>query len=130
MLSRQRRQRRHDANPPCDDSAVSILGNRVIRKEDPHILKGAGSYVDSLHLPGIDDLFNGADVVVEQRMVNRRMAPAPMEGRVAAATWDGARLTLYASTQGVSATRDGIVGIFGLDKQAVRVIAADVGGGF
>src|SRR5438552_11802335 len=52
MLSRQRRQRRHDANPPWDGSAVSILGNRVIRKEDPHILKGAGSYVDSLHLPG------------------------------------------------------------------------------
>jgi len=83
-----------------------------------------------LDLPAIDGLFDGADVVVEQRMVNRRMAPAPMEGRVAAATWDGTRLTLYASTQGVSATRDGIVGIFGLDKDAVRVVAADVGGGF
>ena len=83
-----------------------------------------------LDLPAIDGLFDGADVVVEQRMINRRMAPAPMEGRVAAANWDGERLTLYASTQGVAATRDGIVGIFGLDKAAVRVVAADVGGGF
>jgi carbon-monoxide dehydrogenase large subunit len=83
-----------------------------------------------LDLPPVDDLFDGADVVVEQRMVNRRMAPAPMEGRAAAATWDGTRLTLHASTQGVGATRDGIVAIFGLKKEAVRVVAADVGGGF
>ena len=83
-----------------------------------------------LDLPPVDGLFDGADVVVEQRMINRRMAPAPMEGRVAAAKWDGRRLTLHASTQGVAATRDGIVGIFGLDKEAVRVVAADVGGGF
>ena len=83
-----------------------------------------------LDLPPIDDLFDRADVVVEQRMINRRMAPAPMEGRAAAATWDGTRLTLHASTQGVGVTRDGIVGVFGLAKDAVRVIASDVGGGF
>ena len=83
-----------------------------------------------LDLPPVDGLFDTADVVVEQRMVNRRMAPAPMEGRAAAATWDGARLTFYASTQGVGVTRDGIVGVFGLAREAVRVIAADVGGGF
>jgi carbon-monoxide dehydrogenase large subunit len=83
-----------------------------------------------LDLPPIDDLFDDADVVVEQRMVNRRMAPAPMEGRAAAAHYDGSRLTLYASTQGVGATRDGIVAIFGLPREAVRVLAADVGGGF
>ena len=83
-----------------------------------------------LDLPAVEGLFDGADVVVEQRMINRRMAPAPMEGRAAAANWDGTRLTLYASTQGVGATRDGIVGVFGLAKEAVRVVAADVGGGF
>ncbi|MEO5840867.1 MAG: xanthine dehydrogenase family protein molybdopterin-binding subunit, partial [Acidimicrobiales bacterium] len=31
---------------------MSILGNRVIRKEDPHILTGDGMYVDSLDLVG------------------------------------------------------------------------------
>ena len=29
---------------------MSILGNRVIRKEDPHLLTGGGGYVDNIKL--------------------------------------------------------------------------------
>src|SRR5690349_8533354 len=43
---------RHDHTVTWDDAIVSILGNRVIRKEDPHILTGGGAYVDSLDLEG------------------------------------------------------------------------------
>src|SRR2546429_198038 len=31
---------------------MSILGNRVVRTEDPHLITGQGTYVDSLPLPG------------------------------------------------------------------------------
>lgn len=86
--------------------------------------------VADLSLPVADDLFDGADVVVRQRMINRRVAPLPMEGRVAAATWEDDRLTYFASTQGVSALRDTLAQLLGLDPGAVRVICADVGGGF
>ena len=31
---------------------MSILGNRVQRKEDPNLLTGGATYVDNLRLPG------------------------------------------------------------------------------
>ena len=52
----------------------------------------------SLLLPDVPDLFEGADVVVSQTMINRRISPAPLEGRACAAHYDGERLTYYAST--------------------------------
>ena len=81
-------------------------------------------------LPAIDDLFDTADVVVKQTMINRRIAPAPLEGRACAAHWDGTRFTYHASTQGVTTTKTALCALFGLAPDAVRVIAYDVGGGF
>src|SRR5690606_5895913 len=49
---------------------------------------------------GDEDLFAGCDVVVEARLVNQRMAVAPMEARAAAAVWEGGRLTQWACSQG------------------------------
>jgi len=78
----------------------------------------------------VEGLFEGADVVVRQRMVNRRIAPTPMEGRVCAAAWDGQRLTFYASTQGIGLVKETLEQRLGLAADAVRVVCADVGGGF
>jgi aerobic carbon-monoxide dehydrogenase large subunit len=86
--------------------------------------------VATLDLPPVDGLFDDAEVVVTQRMVNRRVAPAPLEGRSTTATWDGERLTVHISTQGIAPARDYLAALFDLDPAAVRVIAADVGGGF
>ncbi len=83
-----------------------------------------------LMLPEIPDLFDGADVIVKQSMVNRRISPAPLEGRACAADFDGTRLTYHASTQGVSATKGALCALYGLAPENVRVVAADVGGGF
>lgn len=77
---------------------------------------------------GPDDL--GGDVVVTERLVNQRMAPVPLEGRVAAARWDAGSLTQWSCTQGAHGTRDGLAAVFGLDPEAVHVITPDVGGGF
>ena len=86
--------------------------------------------VGSHGAPLPDDLHAGADVVVRQRLVNQRIAPAPMEGRVCAAAWDGQRLTFHSSTQGIHVIKGQLAARLGLAPDAVRVVAADVGGGF
>jgi aerobic carbon-monoxide dehydrogenase large subunit len=70
------------------------------------------------------------EVVVTRRMLNQRMAPVPLEGRVAAARWDGDHLTQWSCTQGAHGTRDTLASVFGLEPGQVRVITPDVGGGF
>ena len=77
---------------------------------------------------GPDDL--AGDVVLTERLINQRMAPVPLEGRVAAARWDAGRLTQWSCTQGAHGTRDGLAAVFGLDADDVHVITPDVGGGF
>lgn len=81
--------------------------------------------------PLADDLFEGCDVVVRQRVVNQRVAPCPLEVRSGAARWgDDGRLTQWASNQAPHGAKAAIAGLYGLDAELVRVIAPDVGGGF
>ncbi len=75
---------------------------------------------------------SGCDVVVTGTLADQRLAAVPLEPRSAAVEWsaDGARLTFHASTQAPHRVRDTLAGLYGLDKDAVRVVTADVGGGF
>ena len=77
-----------------------------------------------------DDIFADCEVVVDLVIENQRVAPAPMEVRSCVSTWDGARLTQWACSQGAHGARDGLAEVFGLEKSQVRVITPDVGGGF
>jgi carbon-monoxide dehydrogenase large subunit len=77
-----------------------------------------------------DELFAACDVVVSQRLVNPRVAIAPLEVRGCAAAWDGARLTVFHSTQMPQGSRDGFERALGLEAGQVHVIVPDVGGGF
>jgi carbon-monoxide dehydrogenase large subunit len=76
-------------------------------------------------------LFDGCEVVVSEVLQNTRVAPAPMECRSANAVWgaDG-RLTAWIPNQGAQGTKAGLADRLGLDRDAVRVITPDVGGGF
>jgi carbon-monoxide dehydrogenase large subunit len=80
--------------------------------------------------PRDPDLFDGCDVVVQQRIVNQRLAACPLEVRGAAVAWEDDHLTMWVSTQNVHGVRDALCGIYGLEREQVRVIAPDVGGGF
>ncbi len=78
-----------------------------------------------------DDLFDGCDVVVRQRIVNQRVAPCPLEVRSAAAQWgDDGRLTFWSTSQNAHSVKGALATRLGLDEAAVRVIVPDVGGGF
>ncbi len=78
----------------------------------------------------VDDLFEGCEIVVEARMINNRMAVAPIELRACVAVWDGTRLTQWSCSQGAHNARNGIAARLGLTPEQVRVITPDVGGSF
>ena len=76
------------------------------------------------------DLFDGCEVVIRQRMVNQRVAPCPLEVRASAAKWEDGHLTHWSTTQAPHGVKAGLVELFALGAEQVRVIAPDVGGGF
>jgi carbon-monoxide dehydrogenase large subunit len=79
---------------------------------------------------GVPGRTAGCDVVVRQRIVNQRLAAAPLEGRSSAAAWVDGRLVLWCSTQNAHGLRHAVASTYGLDEDRVRVVTPDVGGGF
>jgi carbon-monoxide dehydrogenase large subunit len=77
-----------------------------------------------------ESAFDRCDVVVERTIANQRLAPAPLEGRAAAAQWADGKLTAWVSSQNAQLSRFIMAGALGLDPDAIRVIVPDVGGGF
>ncbi len=77
------------------------------------------------------DLFSECEVVASEVVQNRRVAPAPMESRSAAAVWgDDGRLTAWIPNQGAQGTKVALVKALGVEADVVRIITPDVGGGF
>jgi aerobic carbon-monoxide dehydrogenase large subunit len=76
-------------------------------------------------------IFDDADVVVQGRFVNQRLAPVPMEPNGALVQLDGEEgLTVHVPSQNPHSVRDSLALAVGLDEERVRVIAPAVGGGF
>jgi aerobic carbon-monoxide dehydrogenase large subunit len=75
--------------------------------------------------------FEGCEVVVEQRIVNQRVAAVPIEPRVAACWWDDdGRLIHWSSCQGAHPVRDLLASLYALEPGQVRVVVPHVGGSF
>jgi carbon-monoxide dehydrogenase large subunit len=83
-------------------------------------------------LPGgdVEAGFAEADVIVERRVVNHRIAGAPIEPRGVLADYRAGSLTLWTSTQVPHFVRLFMALLLGLSEDHVRVIAPEVGGGF
>jgi carbon-monoxide dehydrogenase large subunit len=79
---------------------------------------------------GDPDPLEGADRVVETRMVSQRLAGVPMEPNACVAIPDGDHMTVWVSSQNPIAVKDAYVGMLGLDPDNLRVVAPAVGGGF
>jgi carbon-monoxide dehydrogenase large subunit len=76
-------------------------------------------------------ILDDAEVVVEGRFVNQRLAPVPMEPNGILVELDGDDgLTVHVPTQNPHSVRDSLAGAVGLDEDRVRVVAPAVGGGF
>lgn len=74
--------------------------------------------------------FAQADVVVEGSYRTPCELHTTMETFVSVTRWEGDRLTVWESTQGVYATREGLARTLGLPLSSVRVICPYMGGGF
>ncbi|MGA9160023.1 MAG: xanthine dehydrogenase family protein molybdopterin-binding subunit, partial [Actinomycetota bacterium] len=78
-----------------------------------------------------EDVLAEADLVVRLRVRHQRLAPVPMEANaLLVEPGDDGRLTLWVSTQVPFDVRDDVAERLGLERDAVRVVAPDVGGGF
>src|ERR1044071_10034735 len=74
--------------------------------------------------------FKEADKVYEDTYISKHVNNAQMERRVSVARWDGAKLTVYASTQGISNARGDIAKALDLPLSRVRVVCKYMGAGF
>ena len=87
--------------------------------------------VMSIPAGGMTADFSDCEVVVEQRIVNQKVAPCPIEPRSAAAYWDeDGRLVVYSSNQGAHPIRESVAKVLGMEEDQVRVVTPDVGGSF
>ncbi len=74
--------------------------------------------------------FAEADVVVERTYRTACEIHAPMEPHGSVARWDGPRLTIWDTTQGVFGVQQAVAQSLGLPMAGVRVIGHYMGGGF
>ncbi len=74
--------------------------------------------------------FAEADVIVERTYRTSCQIHAPLEPHGSVARWDGNRLTVWDSTQGVFPVQQTLARVFSLPISNVRVIGPYMGGGF
>lgn len=74
--------------------------------------------------------FAEADAVLEMSFDTACEIHTPMELHGCVAAWEGDRLTIWESTQGVYAVQSGVAKVLGLPLSKVRVIGHYMGGGF
>jgi aerobic carbon-monoxide dehydrogenase large subunit len=80
----------------------------------------------------VDAAFAGAHATIEERFSSHRSMAAPIETRGVVAAGDpfSGDLTVWASSQTPHLLRDFLAGALSLAPDRLRVVAADVGGGF
>jgi len=74
--------------------------------------------------------FAEADVVIEENYRTECEIHTPMEPHGCVANWDGDRLTIWESTQGVYRIQQNVANVLNLPLSKVRVIGHYMGGGF
>ncbi|MCW3007040.1 MAG: aldehyde oxidase and xanthine dehydrogenase molybdopterin binding protein [Solirubrobacterales bacterium] len=78
----------------------------------------------------LDAGFAAADVVIERRIVNHRVAGGAIEPRAVLAEERAGHITIWSSTQVPHFLRLFLSILLGLSEERIRVIAPEVGGGF
>jgi aerobic carbon-monoxide dehydrogenase large subunit len=119
-----------------DYDPLDVVVDMVQALKDEVILfpEAGTNSVTAMHLnkdAAPEDLFADCEVVVTREILNQRVAAAPLETRAASAFWgDDGRCTIFCSTQNAQSARDEVAGWMGLEKEQLRLILPDVGGGF
>jgi carbon-monoxide dehydrogenase large subunit len=118
-------------------AAIDI--EKAMQSDAPLLYEEFGTNVAfGMHPPteDIDKIFEQTQadggIVVKERIVNQRLAPAPMETRGVVADFRKAdrSLTVWSSSQIPHLLRNLLAGQLGLPQHQVHVIVPEVGGGF
>ena len=114
------------------DPLPAVVDPREAARDETLIFPAAGTNTVISYGGALDEhLFDECDVVVTRTIHNQRVAPAPMEGRAAAAVWgEDGRLTAWIPNQGAQGSKATLAKMLGLERDRVRVITPDVGGAF
>jgi len=111
-----------------------VVDHEEARRPDaPRVHPGTPSNVvpsDPQTAGDIEKGFKEADVVIERTLRVPVQLHNSAEPHAAVAKWEGKKLTVWASTQGVNGFRDELAKTFKIDKADVRVITQHMGGGF
>jgi carbon-monoxide dehydrogenase large subunit len=109
----------------------AVVGPAAAVTDKSLLFPAAGTNVAVTNPVSTDDTpFDACDVVVEQEIVNQRVACLPLEGRATAAAFVGGKLTVWHSSQNAQLCRLILAGALGMDPGQIRVVVPDVGGGF
>jgi carbon-monoxide dehydrogenase large subunit len=111
--------------PHVTDARAALAGEVLL-------YEGLGTNVCLHHPPAEPDerLLDDCEVVVEGRFFSSRLAACPIEPRATVARFEDGRLTVWLTTQTPHQDKMVLGLVLGLEPDAVRVIAPDVGGGF
>jgi carbon-monoxide dehydrogenase large subunit len=105
--------------------------HEALRPDSPQVFADAESNIAAALEPrNLSASFDNCDVVIDQRVVNQRVAAGPLETRAATAAWNADDLLITISCQGAHPMRDEFCRLYGLDPDRVRVVCPDVGGSF
>ncbi len=110
-----------NAAPPGADTE-SIFDDLLGRAPEPQVSGGGRGDVDAARA--------AATRRFESSYLKGYVAHAPIEPHVSTASFEGEKLTVWASTQTPFPTRDRLAQALSLDPKSVRVLTPYVGGGF
>ncbi|MFP4532807.1 MAG: xanthine dehydrogenase family protein molybdopterin-binding subunit [Desulfobacterales bacterium] len=102
------------------------LSDKAPKVHDDGNLAGTDEYERG----DVDKGFAEADVVLEKRYETQCELHTPMELHGCVANWDGDRLTIWESSQGVYAVQSEVSEVLGMPLSKVRVVGHYMGGGF
>jgi len=123
---------RDAAVPEIDDLEALVDPRRALAAGAAQIHEGRDNLVVDTGFDAgeVDEAMAAADVVVERTLRTPRLSALPIEGRAVVAAPEGAGVRIWSSSQVPHKVRQVVAEILGLERDQVRVITPDVGGGF
>jgi xanthine dehydrogenase YagR molybdenum-binding subunit len=143
-----------ESRPPFDDDVIYYSGQYVAlavaetleiaqaaatairvsyEQEEPNVtehLDLEGSAKQGSTRGDAEKAFQSASVQIDQIYATPVETHNPIELHASVAVWDGAKFTLYETTQGVTNHRDAMAQVLGVPKENVQVISRFLGSGF
>ena len=82
--------------------------------------------------PAVDAVFDKAEVVIREEILNPRVHPCPLETCGCVASFDKVtgQLTVYLTSQAPHLVRTVVAMLSGIPESKIRIVGGDIGGGF